>query len=146
VARRVAELAVDKGFGSLSSILPRHQYIHIPAFAAKDHAQFTPRQIVDSQDMARIRYAVEVGISRPASWERFDHVVRRQDFHNYDNVTFTVAGMSVLLKPIMRPAKFPKAKSILAAYAEARDKAGEPFAPSDNRNGFPNVQELNAEN
>jgi len=124
---KTMEVAVDKGFDTLASLLPDHQYVHIPAFAMKNKPQFTERQINEAQDMARMRYLVEVGISRPSSFERYDHVVHRHDFQNYDNIAFLCVGMSVLQRPLLVPELTPDATTILAAYCQARCLGGEPI-------------------
>ena len=114
------EFISDKGFKTLSSVVPGHQYVHLPAFVRKNEPQFNPREIEDSFAQARFRYYVEVGISRPSSFKRFDHVVPFEDFANYDNIAFLAVGFSAFMAPLMQPHKFPKTRTIIGCYISAR--------------------------
>jgi DDE superfamily endonuclease len=115
-------ISADKAYKTLHLILPDKTKIILPAFVRKNNPQLSVTEIDDSREQARLRYLVEVSISRLASWKAYDHIVPFNAFDKYDNITFAVGGFSIFCKPLVTPHQFPKARTVIEAYYMARVK------------------------
>jgi hypothetical protein len=78
--------------------------------------------------MAQVRYLVEVKITRIASWERCDLVLRHHDFPSFENFVFLAAGISVILKTLAISASLEKCDSTLEAFVLAPRACNEPIS------------------